>query len=89
MAEYDRVMKDQLSEGIIEPVVNVERKGKHYLPHHPVVRADTESTKVRVAYDASAKAKKTEGLLNQCLHTGPSLTPVLYDVLLRMRTSCR
>ena len=86
LAEYDRVMKDQLSAGILEPVVNVETNGKHYLRHHPVVRADAESTKVRVVYDASAKAKKTEKSLNACLHTGLSLTPVLYDVLLRMRT---
>ena len=85
-AEYDRVMRDQLSAGILEPVVNVETKGKHYIPHHPVVRADAESTKVRVVYDASAKAKKAEKSLNECLHTGPSLTTVLYDVLLRMRT---
>ena len=85
LAEYDRIMKEQLASNIIEPVDEKEKKEVHYLPHHPVVRESAETTKVRIVYDASAKAKKDDKSLNDCLHIGPSMTPLLYDVLLRMR----
>ena len=58
--EYDAVIQDQLDKGIIEKVESSETShlgpGKtHYLPHHPVIRRDKETTKLRVVYDASAK----------------------------------
>ena len=37
-----------------------------------------------MVYDASAKLSKNGRSLNECLHVGPSLTPLLYDVLLRL-----
>ena len=85
LKEYDLIMKEQLANNIMEPVEETEKKEVHYLPHHPVVRESAETTKVRIVYDASAKARKGDKSLNECLHTGPSLTPLLYDVLLRMR----
>ena len=85
LKEYDLIMKEQLANNIMEPVEETEKKEVHYLPHHPVVRESAETTKVRIVYDASAKARKGDKSLNECLHTGPSLAPLLYDVLLRMR----
>lgn len=85
LAEYDRIMKEQLGSNIIEPVDEKEQKEVHYLPHHPVVRESAETTKVRIVYDASAKARKGDKSLNDCLHIGPLMTPLLYDALLRMR----
>ena len=44
LQEYDRVIKEQLELGIIEPVVELERADKiHYLPH-AVVRKDAKTT---------------------------------------------
>ena len=49
------------------------------------MRPDKETTKLRVVFDASAK-HKGEGLsLNDVLDPGPSLLPLLYDILLRFR----
>ena len=57
----------------------------HYLPHQAVVRKNAVTTKVRIVYDASSKGSKTEASLNDCLHVGPSLNPLLYNILLWFR----
>jgi predicted nucleic acid-binding protein len=81
LQEYDRVIKEQLELGIIEPVVELERADKiHYLPH-AVVRKDAKTTKVRVVYDASSKEIKKGVSLNDCLHVGPPLSPLLYHIM--------
>ena len=55
-----------------------------YLPHHPVIRKDKETTNLRVVYDASAKMNGNPPL-NDCLYSGPSLLPSFADVLMRFR----
>ena len=57
----------------------------HYLPHHPVIRENAETMKMRIVFDASSRMRKGALSLNDCLHIGPSLVPLLYDVLLRLR----
>ena len=88
--KYDEVIKEQLREGIIERVTKEDYAGPSvgavtYLPHQHVLRPDKETTKLRVVFDASAK-HKGEGLsVNDVLDPGPSLLPLLYDILLRFR----
>ena len=55
----------------------------HYLPHHPVVRVDKDTTKLRIVYDASAKGDGP--CLNDCLYTGPKFSQNILDILLRFR----
>ena len=55
------------------------------MPHHAVVRKQAKTTKVRVVYDASCKEGKNSVSLNDCLHVGPPLTPLLFEILLRFR----
>ena len=56
----------------------------HYLPHHGVLK-ESESTPLRVVFNASSKPK--EGVsLNDCLLTGPNLTEKLTNLLLIFRT---
>ena len=85
-AEYNRIIGEQSSQGIIsdvDPHAPVQVGRLHYLPHHPVVREDKQTTKVRIVYDASAKS--TGPSLNDCLHAGPSLISEIPDVLMRFR----
>lgn len=84
LKEYDNVIKDQCDKGIIERVSTEELSDNvHYLPHHCVVREDKETTKLHIVYDASAKNNGPS--LNECLYTGPSLSPEIFDILLRFR----
>lgn len=86
LEEYDAVIKEQLASGVIETVTELEKADRvHYIPHLAVVRREESTTKVRVVYDASAKVRKGGTSLNDCLHVGPSLNPLLFDILLRFR----
>ena len=56
--EYDRIISDYLSMGIIEKVPlnqNIEPRTIHYLPHRAVIKSERETAKVRVVFDASSK----------------------------------
>ena len=88
LEEYDLVIQEQLRDGVIEAVSDLEvpEMGRtHYLPHHAVVRRDAKTTKLRVVYDASSRADGKGPSLNDCLQVGPSLTQLLFDILLRFR----
>ena len=41
---------------------------RHYLPHHPVIRKDKDTTKVRIFFDALAK--KNGPSLSGCFYKG-------------------
>ena len=86
LQEYNHIIEEQSERGIVSDVdLNAPvAVGKlHYLPHHPVIRADKDTTKVRIVYDASCKS--TGPSLNDCLHSGPSLISEIPDVLVRFR----
>ena len=44
---------------------------------------DKDTTKLRVVYDASVKGKGPS--LNNCLHSGPLLSPLIFDIMVRFR----
>ncbi|XP_045032633.1 uncharacterized protein LOC123474486 [Daphnia magna] len=54
------------------------------LPHHPVVRKDKITSKVRPVFNGSAKPK-TGFSANDCLEEGPNLNPDILDVILTFR----
>ena len=89
LKEYDGIINEQLQKGIIEQVcsslVEPHDQRVHYLSHHPVVREDAATTKVRIVMDASAKITADAPSLNECLYTGPSLTRDIIDILIRFR----
>jgi hypothetical protein len=83
---YHSIIENQLDEGVVEVAPEkAERSREHYIPHKPVVREHAESTKVRIVYDASAKADERSPSLNDCLDIGPPLQRRILDILLRSR----
>ena len=75
-----------LDEQILAELTDLEGVCKvHYVRHQAVIRKDAETTKLRIVYDALAKEGKSGTSLNDCLHTGPSLNPLLFEILVRFR----
>ena len=56
------------------------------MPHFPVFKSDSVTTKMRIVYDASARMSPKSPNLNDCLHTGPNLMQDLTGILLKFRT---
>ena len=86
LQEYNHIIEKQSGMGIVSDVdlnAPVAVRKLYYLPHHPVIRDDKDTTKVRIVYDASCKS--TGPSLNDCLHSGPSLISEIPDVLVRFR----
>ena len=81
-----QIIRDQLKDGIAERVSDDKPFGKEfYLPHQPVIRKAAESTKVRIAFDASAKENNQSPSLNDVTEVGPPLLNKLWNVLTRNR----
>ena len=84
------VFKEWEENGIIEEVPPEERKlpkerKVFYLPHRPVIREESISTKIRPVFDGSATNRN--GLsINDALYTGPKLQNDIVDILFRFRT---
>ena len=56
----------------------------YFIPHQAVIRKHAASTRLRIVFDASSKARSDLASLNECLFTGPSLTPEIMNVLIRI-----
>ena len=69
----------------MERVEEGSTEREFYIPHKPVVREKAETTKVRIVFDASAKANEDSPSLNECLETGPPMQNLLWEVLVRNR----
>ena len=65
--------------------LNVFEGEFHYLPHHGVVHQESETTKLRIVYNGSAKAVGDDFSLNNCLSTGPNCIPKLFNILIQFR----
>ena len=86
LKECDPITTEQVEQGIIELVAALEKVGRtHYLPHQAVIHKDAVTTRIHIIYDASSKECKGGTSLNDCLHVGPSLNPLLYSILVRFR----
>ena len=86
--KYEEIVKEQLDEGIIETAPETPTGERtFYMPHKPVIREDTTTTKVRMVFDASARPHPLANSINDCMYTGPPLQPLLWDIMIRTRMS--
>ncbi|XP_062541817.1 uncharacterized protein LOC134209804 [Armigeres subalbatus] len=86
---YNEFMQEYIHLKHMKPIGtldNVEDHGRTvcYLPHHPVFKESSTTTKLRVVFDGSAKTS-TNYSLNDALLTGPVIQDDLLDLILRFR----
>ena len=83
---YNAALKEMEQAGIIHevPVEELSVATSFYMPHRPVVRESSVSTKVRPIFDCSAKGPNGVSL-NDCLETGPCMLASLVEILMRFR----
>ncbi|GFV05456.1 DUF1758 domain-containing protein [Trichonephila clavipes] len=83
--DYQKVFQDWEKLNIIERVPDLElNKECHYLAHRPVIKLDSQTTKFRPVFDASA-SEKGKPSLNECLLKGTNLIELIPDILDRFR----
>lgn len=83
--KYNEAIRDYISQNILNKVSedNISSSG-FYLPHHPVVREDKTTTRLRIVLDGSAKTDSNLSL-NDILHSGCNLQTEIFHVLLNVR----
>ncbi|XP_055633359.1 uncharacterized protein LOC129773739 [Toxorhynchites rutilus septentrionalis] len=84
--EYISFMEEYLRLGHMRKVDGTSRESgkRSFLPHHPVVKESSTTTKVRVVFDASCKTSSGVSL-NDVLLTGPVVQEDLRSIILRCR----
>ena len=86
LQDYYKIIRDQLLTGIIAEVElsnNSKSPSVCYLPYHGVVRQGSQTTKLRIVYDGSARGLGEHYCLNDCLETGPNFIPKLFNILVQ------
>ncbi|XP_041786604.1 uncharacterized protein LOC121601867 [Anopheles merus] len=80
-AAYHDFMREYLELGHMSRIKNPsDDERAYYLPHHPVFKAASSTTKVRVVFDGSAKTS-TGFSLNDALCVGPVVQDDLLDII--------
>ena len=71
--EYDKIIQNQLKQGIVDTVSD-ETEGERdcYLLHKAVITEAAQSTKMRIVFNALAKANQGGPSLNDYLEKGPT-----------------
>ncbi|XP_055929784.1 uncharacterized protein LOC129960389 [Argiope bruennichi] len=84
-SDYKKVFEDWKNLNIIERVPNLElNKECHYLSHRPAIKLESQTTKIRPVFDASA-FERGKPSLNECLFKGINLIELIPDILDRFR----
>ena len=78
LEDYNAIIQQQLEEGVVEEAEDPAQV-------KAVIRESSETTKMRIVYDASARAYDAAPSLNECLESGPPLQNQLWKVLVRGR----
>ncbi|KAJ8946909.1 hypothetical protein NQ317_015189 [Molorchus minor] len=84
--EYSKFMTEYQSLGHMAEINEKydDEELNYYLPHHPVIKESSLTTRVRIVYDASMKSDS--GLsLNDVQHVGPTIQSDIFSIMLRFR----
>nr|XP_046478563.1 uncharacterized protein LOC124217212 [Neodiprion pinetum] len=87
-AEYAQFLQDYEQQGhmsLAPDVTSARTEDTFVLPHQPVIRPESITTKLRVVFDASAKTSLGKSL-NDKLLIGPNLQKDLFEIILRFRS---
>ena len=82
---YNDVIEEQLQGRVIEIAPSAPTGKEYYILYKRVTKQDAETNKLRIVYDASARENFNQPSLNDCLHPGPSLQNLLWNILIRSR----
>ena len=84
-SQYKDFMQDYLDLNHMELVTdNNNSQSVYYLPHHCVIKPDSQTTKLRVVFNASAKLPNQTSL-NDHLLVGPKLQKDIMSILINFR----
>jgi len=70
--EYDAIIQQQLEEGVVEEAEEPTQVKEFSIPHKAVIRESSETTKMRIVCDTSARAYDAAPSLTEHLESGPS-----------------
>ncbi|XP_077560569.1 uncharacterized protein LOC144175361 [Haemaphysalis longicornis] len=88
MERYDTEMRRLIDDGVAEEAPTDPHDGNqrtYYMPHQPVLRDNSTTTKLRIVFDASSHSTDANSL-NDNLDSGPNLNPDLVRLLLNFRS---
>jgi Pao retrotransposon peptidase/Protein of unknown function (DUF1759)/Family of unknown function (DUF5641)/Putative peptidase (DUF1758)/Integrase zinc binding domain len=80
---YSQFIKEYEDLGHMSKARHLE--GRFYLPHHAVLKEESETTKLRVVFDGSHKSSNGKSL-NDIMYKGPNLLENLMSLIMRWRT---
>lgn len=84
--KYSRFLDDYEKLGHMTEILGSDNiEGGYFIPHHPVFKRDSHTTKIRVVFDASSKSSSGTSL-NEMLLTGPTIQEDLFSIITRFRT---
>jgi len=83
---YENVLQQQLEGDILEPISldDIDVESHVWIPHRPVLKKDSATTKVRIVLNCSLKLGDTPSL-NEAAFPGINLLNNLLDLLLKIR----
>ena len=81
---YNEVLDRLEKQRVIEDVPFDDRENRFYIPHHPVIRQDKDSSKVRLVLNCAQKFGGTS--LNDHIDSGSNPVQDLVGILLAFRT---
>jgi hypothetical protein len=83
--EYIKFMREYSNLGHMTKVEEPSENEKIYImPHHPVFKPDSTTTKLRVVFNASEKTT-TGKSLNDVMMVGPTIQDTLFNIVIRER----